>query len=57
VVSPVKHCRHPGFLATRRMPLLPLLAATASLSSGIFAETIQDDQLPRIIDGQDIICQ
>ena len=36
VVSPVKHCRHPGFLATRRMPLLPLPAATASLSSGRF---------------------
>src|SRR5262249_18693840 len=38
VVSPVKHCRRPGFLATREMPL-PLPVAAASPSSEIFRRT------------------
>jgi hypothetical protein len=56
VVSPVKHCCHSGFLVNRAD------ATTVPCGDGLpvtrnFAETIQNDPLPCIIDGQDIICQ
>src|SRR6516164_5653153 len=56
VVSPVKHCRHSGFLVSRAD------ATTASGSEGIpikrkTSQTIQNDPSACIIDGQDIICQ
>jgi hypothetical protein len=56
VVPPVKHCRRPGFLATRGMPL-PLPAAAVPFQARYFAGTIQNDSLPCMVDGRDIICQ
>jgi len=56
VVSPVKHCRHSGFLVGRA-GATTVAAARAFLSSGRPHKTIQNDPLACIIDGRDIICQ
>ena len=57
VVSPVKHCRHSGFLVSRAKCHNRSRQRGHSSQAEGFPKTIHNDPLACIIDGPDIICQ